>query len=317
MEKKDLISVVVPCFNEEEAILVFYKEVDKISKTMKDVLFEFIFIDDGSTDKTLEVLRNLSSKDERVYYRSFSRNFGKEAAMLAGLEKTRGDYVTFMDVDLQDPPSMFPKMYKILKNEDYDCVALYTSSHEGYNFIRKAFTKMWYKLIKKLSNSNQLPGARDFRLMKRPMVDSILSMKEYNRYMKGMFDYVGYKTKWISYEAPERSVGTSKFSLTKLMKYAIEGITSSSTAPLITSTFIGLFFCLISFIAIMIIIIKTLVWQDSVPGWPSLACIILFVSGVQLFFLGVMGIYLSKIFLEVKYRPVYFVKEETLQKNKK
>ena len=310
MLKKDLISLIIPCFNEEEAIPVFHEEVDKITKKMKDVDFEFIFIDDGSRDKTLEILRNLSKKDKRVHFRSFSRNFGKEAGMLAGLEKAQGDYVTFMDVDLQDPPAMLEEMYKTLKEEDYDCVALYTNSHKGYNFIRKSLTNMWYKFITRLSKSKQKPGARDFRLMTRQMVDSILSMKEYNRYMKGMFDYVGYKTKWISYEAPDREVGTSKFGLKKLIKYAIEGITSTSTAPLTTSTFIGLFFCLVSFIAIIVIIVKTLVWGDPVSGWPSLACIILFVSGVQLFFLGVLGTYLSKIFLEVKYRPVYFIKEE-------
>ena len=310
MLKKDLISIIVPCFNEEEAIPVFYEEITKIADSMKQVDFEYMFIDDGSHDKTLEILRDLSKKDKRVHFRSFSRNFGKEAGMLAGLEKVKGDYVTFMDVDLQDPPSMLEGMYKTIKEEDYDCVALYTKSHEGYNFIRKGLTNMWYKLINRVAKSKQKPGARDFRLMTRQMVDSILSMKEYNRYMKGMFDYVGYKTKWVSYEAPDRSVGTSKFGLRKLIKYAVEGITSTSTAPLTTSTFIGLLFCLISFIAIIVIIVKTLVWGDPVSGWPSLACIILFVSGVQLFFLGVLGTYLSKIFLEVKYRPVYFVKEE-------
>ena len=310
MLKKELISIIIPCFNEEEAIPVFYKEITKVADLMKQVDFEFMFIDDGSHDKTLEILKELNNKDKRVHYRSFSRNFGKEAGMLAGLERVKGDYVTFMDVDLQDPPTMLEEMYKTLKEEDYDCIALYTKSHEGYNFIRKGLTNMWYKLITKVAKSKQKPGARDFRLMTRQMVDSILSMKEYNRYMKGMFDYVGYKTKWIAYEAPDRSAGTSKFGLRKLIKYAVEGITSTSTAPLTTSTFIGLFFCLISFIAIIVIIVKTIVWGDPVSGWPSLACIILFVSGVQLFFLGVLGTYLSKIFLEVKYRPVYFIKEE-------
>ena len=310
MPKKDLISIIVPCFNEEEAIPVFYEEIIKVANSMKQIDFEFMFIDDGSKDKTLSILKDLNKKDKRVHFRSFSRNFGKEAGMLAGLEKVNGDYVTFMDVDLQDPPAMLKEMYKQIKEEDYDCIALYTKSHEGYNFIRKGLTNMWYKLITKIAKSKQKPGARDFRLMTRQMVDSILSMKEYNRYMKGMFDYVGYKTKWIAYEAPDRSIGESKFGLRKLIKYAVEGITSTSTAPLITSTFIGLLFCLISFIAIIVIIVKTLVWTDPVPGWPSLACIILFVSGVQLFFLGVLGTYLSKIFLEVKYRPVYFIKEE-------
>lgn len=310
MLKKDLISIIIPCFNEEEAIPVFYEEMNKIVNEMKEVDFEFVFIDDGSKDKTLSILKELNKKDKKVHFRSFSRNFGKEAGMLAGLEYVKGDYVTFMDVDLQDPPYMIKEMYKTLKEEDYDCVALYTESHKGYNFIRKSLTNMWYRLINKVAKSKQKPGARDFRLMTRQMVDSILSMKEYNRYMKSMFDYVGYKTKWIAYEAPDRSIGTSKFGLRKLIKYAVEGITSTSTAPLTTSTFIGLFFCLVSFIAIIVIIVKTIVWGDPVSGWPSLACIILFVSGVQLFFLGVLGTYLSKIFLEVKYRPVYFIKEE-------
>lgn len=310
MTKKDLISIIIPCFNEEEAIPIYYDEMNKFIKDMNNVDFELMFIDDGSTDKTLSVLKSLNKKDDKVHYISFSRNFGKEAGMLAGLEHVKGDYVAIMDVDLQDPPSMIKEMYKNIKEEDYDCIALYTNSHEGYGFIRKRLTNMWYKLITKIAKSKQKPGARDFRLMTRQMVDSILSMKEYNRYMKNMFDYIGYKTKWIAYDAPDRKVGTSKFGLKKLVKYAVEGVTSSSTAPLVTSTFIGLFFCLVSFIAIVAIIIKTLVWGDPVSGWPSLACIVLFVSGIQLFFLGVLGTYISKIFLEVKYRPVYFIKEK-------
>ena len=311
MKKKSLISIIVPCLNEEEAIPVFHKEVDKVSKEMSEADFEILFVDDGSTDKSLKVMKDLVKKDNRVKYISFSRNFGKEAAMLAGLEKVTGDYITFMDVDLQDPPKMLIEMYDILNKEDYDCVALYTNSHEGYSFIRKGFTNIWYKLVAKMAKSKQKPGARDFRLMTRQMVDSILSMREYNRYMKGMFDYVGYKTKWIAYEAPIRAVGTSKFNIRKLVKYAVEGIISTSTVPLTTSVFVGLLFCLISFIAILVIIIKTLIFGDPVQGWPSLACIVLFVSGVQLFFLGVIGTYMSKIFLEVKNRPVYIIKEES------
>ena len=309
MVKKELVSIVIPCFNEEEAIPVFYKEIDKISKQMDYLNFEFIFVDDGSKDNTLRVLKDLNKKDNRVHYISFSKNFGKEAGMLAGLEKTKGDYVTLMDVDLQDPPEMLKTMYHYLKEEDYDCCALYTKSHEGYSIIRKALTGLWYKLVKKLTGSKEKPGARDFRLMTRQMVDSILSLREYNRYMKGMFDFVGYNTKWISYEAPDRTVGTSKFNIRKLIKYAVEGITSSSTAPLIFSTYVGLLFCLIAFIAIIVIIVKTILYGDPVSGWPSLACIVLFVSGVQLFFLGIIGTYISKIYLEVKDRPVYIIKE--------
>jgi len=309
MLKKELISIVVPCYNEEESIPIFYKEIDKVSKKMNTVNFEYIFIDDGSHDNTLNVLRKLSKKDKRVRYISFSRNFGKEAGMYAGLEATKGDYAAIMDVDLQDPPEKLIEMYKSLKEEDYDVVALYTDTHAGYNFIRKGLTRLWYKVFDKLSESNQKAGARDFRLMKRKVVDSILSMKEYNRYTKGIYGYVGFKTKWISYQAPKRVVGTSKFNLKKLTKYAMEGIISTSTKPLMIATYVGLIFCVMSFIAVIVIIIKTILWGDPVTGWPSLACIIMFVSGIQLFFLGIIGMYLSKIYLEVKQRPVYIIKE--------
>lgn len=310
MKKKKIISIIVPCFNEEESIPLFYKEINKIAKEMDDLDFEYIFIDDGSNDNTLKVLKKIRSKDKNTHYISFTRNFGKEAGMLAGLRKSSGDYVAFMDVDLQDPPEMLKTMYHYLNDEHYDCCALYTKSHIGYSFIRKIFTRMWYKLITKLAKSREMPGARDFRLMTRKMVNAILSMNEYNRYMKGIFDYTGFNTKWISYEAPNRKVGKSKFNLRKLIKYAMEGITSSSVEPLLLSTYIGLFFCLVAFIAIVIIIIKTIIYGDPVSGWPSLACIILFLGGLQLFFLGVIGNYLAKIHLEVKNRPVYIVKEE-------
>ncbi|MBR3146481.1 MAG: glycosyltransferase family 2 protein [Bacilli bacterium] len=309
MLKKELISIVVPCYNEEESIPVFYKEIDKVSKKMNEVNFEYIFIDDGSHDNTLKVLRKLAKKDKRVRYISFSRNFGKEAGMYAGLEATKGNYAAIMDVDLQDPPEKLIEMYKTIKKEDYDVVALYTDTHAGYNFIRKGLTKLWYKIFDKLSESNQKAGARDFRLMKRQVVDSILSMKEYNRYTKGIYGYIGFKTKWISYQAPKRVAGTSKFDLKKLTKYAMEGIISTSTKPLMIATYVGLIFCVISFIAVIVIIVKTILWGDPVTGWPSLACIIMFVSGIQLFFLGIIGMYLSKIYLEVKQRPVYIIKE--------
>ena len=315
MKKNELISIVVPCYNEEESIPLFYEEIDKVSKRMKNVNFEFLFINDGSKDKTLEILRDLSKKDERVRYISFSRNFGKEAGMYAGLSNTKGDYVAIMDADMQDPPSMVERMYKEIKEDDYDCIALYTKSHEGYSFIRKGLTNIWYKLIDKISDSHQMPGARDFRLMTRQMTDSILSMKEYNRYTKGMFGFIGYNTKWIEYEAPDRAVGTSKFNLIKLVKYALEGIVAFSTSPLLFAAYVGMIFCLLAFIAIIVIIAKTLIWGDPVSGWPSLACLIVFIGGIQLFFFGIMGIYISKIYLEVKKRPVYITKE-TEESNK-
>ncbi len=309
MLKKEKISLIIPCFNEEESIPLFYEETNKITKKMKNIDFELIFVNDGSKDNTLPVLKDLSKKDKRVRYISFSRNFGKEAGMYAGLEAVTGDYAAIMDADMQDPPEKLIEMYDIIKNEDYDCVALYTESHKGYNFIRKGLTKIWYKLIDKISDSKQVAGARDFRLMTRQMVDAILDMKEYNRYTKGMFGFVGFNTKWLAYDAPERVAGTTKFNLRKLIKYAMEGVMAFSTTPLLLSAYVGMIFCLIAFIAIIFIIVKTLVWGDPTSGWPSMACIIIFVSGVQLFFLGIIGMYLSKIYLEVKKRPVYIVKE--------
>ena len=303
---KEKISLIIPCFNEEESIPLFYEETNKVSKKMKNVDFEMIFVNDGSKDKTLPILRELSKKDKRVRYISFSRNFGKEAGMYAGLEAVTGDYAAIMDADMQDPPEKLIEMYEIIKTED---VALYTESHKGYNFIRKALTNCWYKLIDKISDSHQVPGARDFRLMTRQMVDAILDMKEYNRYTKGMFGFVGFETKWLAYDAPDRAAGTSKFNLRKLIKYAMEGIMAFSTTPLLLSAYVGITFCFIAFLAIIFIIVKTLVWGDPTSGWPSMACIIIFVSGVQLFFLGVIGMYLSKIYLEIKHRPVYIVKE--------
>ena len=307
--KKEKISLIVPCYNEEESIPLFYEAADRVSKIMKNVVFEMIFVNDGSKDRTLELARELAKKDKRVRYISFSRNFGKEAAMYAGLSAVTGDYAAIMDADMQDPPEKLIEMYDIIKKEDYDCVALYTESHKGYNFIRKALTNCWYKLIDKISDSHQVPGARDFRLMTRQMVDAILEMKEYNRYTKGMFGFVGFDTKWLAYEAPDRAAGTSKFNIRKLVKYAMEGIMAFSTTPLLLSAYVGMIFCIIAFFAIIAIIVKTLVWGDPTSGWPSMVCIIIFVSGIQLFFLGIIGMYLSKIYLEIKHRPVYIVKE--------
>ena len=309
--KKEKISIVVPCFNEEEALPIFYKEFNKIVKKMDYVNFELIFIDDGSKDDTLNILRNYSKKDDNVKYISFSRNFGKEAGMFAGFERATGDYVAVMDVDLQDPPVMLIEMYDRIKKSNCDIVGLYTTCHNDYGFFRKTFTNLWYKFSNKLIGFDQKGGARDFRLMKKKVCKSITSMKEYNRYIKGMYGYVGFKTEWIEYEAPDRMVGESKFSFSKLVNYALEGITSFSTAPLILATTIGLIFCLVAFVAILIIIFKTLVFGDPIGGWPSLACIIIFSGGIQLFFMGVLGYYLSKIYLEVKSRPVYIISESS------
>ena len=307
---KEKISIIVPCYNEEESLPIFYKEIDKSSKEMKSVDFEFLFINDGSKDKTLEILRKLAKKDKRVRYVSFSRNFGKEAGMWAGLENATGDYVAIMDADMQDPPSKVKEMYDILSTDkEYDCVGLYTIDHKDYSFVRKVCTNIWYKLIGKISNNRQVPGVRDFRLMRRQMVDAVLEMKEYNRYTKGILSFVGFNTKWLEFKTGERVAGTSKFNFWKLFKYALEGIISFSTTPLILSAIVGIILCLIAFIAVIVIIVKTLAFGDPVSGWPSLACIVIFTSGLQLFFLGVIGMYLSKTYLEVKKRPIYIVKE--------
>lgn len=306
---KKLLSVVVACYNEEEALPFFYKEIVGIAKKMKELDFEFVFVNDGSRDKTLEVVKEFRKKDKRVRYVSFSRNFGKEAAMYAGLEYSRGDYVTLMDADLQDPPAILPDMYNYIVNEGYDCVGTRRVTRKGEPPIRSFFARMFYKIINKLSKVEMVDGARDYRLMTRQMVDAIISMKEYNRYSKGLFSFVGFKTKWLEYENINRVAGETKWSFWKLFIYAIDGITAFSTAPLVMSTLIGFIFCLVSFIMILVIIAKTLMYGDPVSGWPSTVCIIFMVSGIQLFCMGIMGQYLSKTYLETKNRPIYIVKE--------
>ena len=304
------ISIIVPCYNEEESIPIFYNEMQKIVKNLaKKATFEFLFVNDGSKDKTLEILRDLAKKDKKVRYISFSRNFGKEAGILAGLENATGDYVATMDVDLQDPPQLLIEMFETLEEKEYDCCASRSVTRNGYSPLRKFFTKMFYKIINKISKTEMVDGARDFRLMTRQMVDAILKMREYNRYSKGIFSFVGFKTKWIEYENIDRVAGYSKWNFWKLFGYAIEGITAFSTTPLVFSAIVGIIFCLIAFIMIIVIIIRTLCFGDPVAGWPSLVCIIMFVSGIQLFCLGIMGLYLSKTYLETKKRPIYIVKE--------
>lgn len=313
----DKISIIVPCYNEEEAMPIFYEEITKIADKMKKKCeFEFIFVNDGSKDKTLNVARDLSNKDKRVRYVSFSRNFGKEAGMLAGLEASRGDYVAIMDVDLQDPPALIEEMYDTLKEGEYDCVATRRVSRDGEPPVRSFFAELYYKLINKISKTEIVNGARDFRLMTRQMVDSILELKEYNRFSKGIFSWVGYNTKWLEYKNVERVAGTTKWNFWKLFLYSLESIVAFSTVPLAIASILGILFCLIAFIMIIVIIIKTLTVGDPVAGWPSLVCIILMVSGIQLFCMGIIGQYLSKTYLEVKKRPVYIVKETEETKRK-
>ena len=303
-----MISIIVPCYNEEESIPLFYEEIKKVLNNIK-CKSEIIFINDGSKDNSLNIMRNLAKKDKIVRYISFSRNFGKEAGILAGLEASKGDYVCMMDVDLQDPPYLLEEMYEEIKKGEYDCIATRSVSRNGYSFFRKILTKWYYKIINKLSKTPIVDGARDFRLMTRQMVDSILSLKEYNRYSKGIFSWVGFNTKWITFENNERVAGTTKWNFWRLFAYSIESIVGFSTMPLLISSIAGILFCLIAFIMIIVIISKTLIFGDPVAGWPSLVCIIFFVSGIQLFCTGILGEYLAKTYLETKNRPIYIIKE--------
>lgn len=307
----DKISIIVPCYNEEESIPLFYGEIKKQEQKMESVVFELWFIDDGSRDKSLDEMKKLHQNDKEVHYLSFSRNFGKEAAIYAGLEAATGKYVTLMDVDLQDPPTLLGEMYEIMKNQDYDVIATRSTSRNGYSFFRKTFTKWFYHLINKISKVEMVDGARDFRLMKRKVVNEILKMKEYNRYSKGLFSFVGFKTKWITYENPVRSAGNTKFNFWKLFSYAVEGIVGFSTVPLAIAAIVGILFCFISFLMIIVIIIRTLIWSDPTSGWPSMVCIMFFLSGVQLFCTGIIGEYLSKTYLETKQRPIYILRESS------
>ena len=305
----DKISVIISCYNEEKSVPLFYEAIEKAIKDI-DAEFEYIFVDDGSKDNTLKIIKDLSFQDEKVRYISFSRNFGKEAAMFAGLEAATGNYVALMDADLQDPPELLKEMYSSIKTEDYDCVATRRVTRKGEPIIRSLFSRMFYKIINKMTDFEMVDGARDFRLMTSQVKDAIISLKEYNRYSKGLFPFVGFKTKWIEYENVKRAAGETKWSFWKLVKYALEGITAFTTAPLAIASIIGFLFCIISGIFILIIIIKTLAFGDPTSGWPSLACIIMFMGGVQLLSLGIIGQYLSKTYLEVKKRPIYIVKEK-------
>ncbi len=308
MEK---ISVIVSCYNEEKALPLFYEEIERVRKQDFEGIaeFEYIFVNDGSKDKTLEEIKELRKIDNKVRYISFSRNFGKEAAMYAGLEASTGNYVTVMDADLQDPPRLLKEMYNDIKNDGYDVVATRRVTRKGEPPIRSFFARIFYKMINKMSDVEMVDGARDYRLMTRQVVDSIISLKEYNRYSKGLFSFVGFNVKWLEYENVERVAGETKWSFWQLLRYAVEGITSFSAAPLAMVAALGIAFCLIAVIAIIFIIARTLIYGDPTSGWPSMVCIIVFVSGVQLFATGVIGQYLSKTYLEVKNRPIYIIKE--------
>lgn len=310
----DLITLIIPCYNEEESLPLLYPELVKVSQEMPEQAFEFLFVNDGSRDKTLVLLKELAQNDDRVKYISFSRNFGKEAAMYAGLENAKGDYVAFMDADMQDPPSLLPQMYKAVTEEGYDSAATRRVTRKGEPPIRSFFARMFYKIMNKISDTDIVDGARDFRLMNRKFVDALLQMKEYNRFSKGLFGWVGYKTKWIEFENVERIAGETKWSFWSLFKYSIEGILAFTTAPLVMASVIGIVLCLIAFVFIVFIVVRKICFNNSVDGWASMVCLISFLGGLQLFAIGVVGQYLAKMYLEVKSRPIYLIGETNIEK---
>lgn len=307
-----LISLIVPCYNEEEALPLFYQEASRVAAQMGQshgAEFEFIFVDDGSKDDTMGVVRRLRAEDARVRYVSFSRNFGKEAGIYAGLQAARGDYVAMLDADLQDPPALLPDMLDTLLSGEYDCAATRRTTRKGEPPVRSWFARMFYRIINKMAETEIVDGARDFRLMTRQMTDAVLSMAEYNRFSKGIFSWVGFKTRWFDYENIERVAGNTKWNFWKLFKYSIEGIVGFSTAPLVFSALMGVLFCFIAFIGVIFVVVRALLFGDPTSGWPSMVCIMLLCSGLQLFCLGIVGEYLSKTYLEVKHRPLYITRE--------
>jgi len=304
------VSLVVPCYNEEKALPFFYKEIYKIAAQMQGFQFELIFVDDGSKDRTLEICKELKLLDERVHYLSFSRNFGKEAALYAGLKAATGNYIAVMDADLQDPPELLKDMLSILQNEEQiDCVATRRTTRRGEPPIRSFFAKSFYKLINKISKAEIMDGARDFRMMTRQVVDAVLSMGEYNRFSKGIFGWIGFRTKWLDYVNVERVAGETKWSFWKLFLYAIDGIIACSTMPSVIASLSGILFCITAILMAVYFAVKTVLYGDPVAGFPTLICLILLIGGIQLFCIGILGQYLSKTYLEAKKRPIYIVKE--------
>lgn len=315
MEK---ISLIIPCYNEEESLPPLYAELCRVTAEMSEYTFEMLFIDDGSKDKTLSILKEMAGKDERVKYIAFSRNFGKEAAMYAGFCNVSGDYAAVMDADMQDPPALLPKMMEIIRSGEYDSVATRRKTRKGEPVIRSWFARLFYKIMRKISPVDMVDGARDFRLMKRKMVDAIVAMSETNRFSKGIFGWIGFKTYWLAYDNIERVAGTTKWNFWKLFKYSIDGIMNFSDAPLRLASWSGFFFTFVSAIMLLVVFIRALVWGDPVAGWPSMVCIILFIGGIQLFCIGIIGQYVSKVYTETKKRPQYIVgdtnKEDVVRK---
>ena len=308
---RELISIIVPCYNEEEMLPIFYEEIDKISKIMDYVTFEFIFVNDGSKDKTLKKLKELSKRDSRVQYYSFSRNFGKEAALFAGLEHSKGVYVAVMDVDLQDPPELLPEMYRLIQDEEYDCIGTRRKDREGEPVIRSFFARGFYRLINRISDTEIVDGARDFRLMKRQMVDAILNLTEYNRFSKGIFSWVGFETKYLEFQNKERVAGQTTWSFWSLFRYSLDGIVAFSEIPLAMASIIGFLTFAVAIVLAIFFGARTLIFGNPTSGWTSMIVIILALGGIQLLSLGIIGKYLGKTFLEAKKRPIYILKESS------
>ena len=309
-----MITVVVPCYNEEQALPYFIPDIHQVAKTLEaqyQVDLEVLLVNDGSKDGTLSLMRTYAGQYQNVRYLSFSRNFGKEAAIYAGLEHAKGDYVAYRDADMQDPPALLPQMYEILRDEPYDSVATRRVDRAGEPPIRSFFARTFYKLINRISDADIVDGARDYRLMKRAMVDAILSMKEYNRFSKGIFGWVGFRTKWLPYENVQRVAGETKWSFWKLFLYSIEGIVAFSTAPLAMASVFGIITCLCAALALCFILVRTILFGDPVEGWPSMMCVMLFLGGIQLLSIGVIGQYLAKTYLETKHRPIYILQESS------
>lgn len=309
----ETISVVVPCYNEVEAIPLFYREICRISDLMPEYVFEYVFVNDGSKDATLSRIKEMAQTDSRVKYLSLSRNFGKEAAMYAGLRYASGDYVAIMDADLQDPPALLPEMMRGIRDEGYDCVATRRVTRKGEPAVRSFFARLFYRLIRKLSKTEIMDGARDYRLLTRQYVDSLLELGEYNRFSKGLFGWCGFDTKWIEFENAERAAGETKWSFWKLFLYGIDGIVAFSTVPLAVAALMGVLFCFLAFVFLIVIFVRALIFGDPVAGWPSLVCIILLLGGIQMLSMGILGEYLAKTYMETKRRPIFICKESNIR----
>lgn len=313
----DQLSIIVPCYNEEQTVELFYTEVEKMVQYMPDIQTDYLFVDDGSTDRTLEKVKELRVRDKRVKYISFSRNFGKEAAMYAGLEHVSGEYAVIMDADLQDPPMLLPEMLRIIREEQYDSVATRRVTRKGEPQIRSFCARQFYHIMNKISDVELMDGARDYRFMTRKYVNAVLSLKEFNRFSKGIFGWVGFRTKWLEFENQERSAGETKWSFWKLVQYSLQGIVSFSETPLYIASVLGGGMCGVALLAIIFIIVRQLLFGGSAFGWPSMACIVILIGGIQLLSIGILGLYFSKMYLEIKHRPIYIMSETCIDLERK